>query len=88
MNWQQHNGKTQPKARCKKKAFSSEQEAKQSNSGMTPYLCRDCKSWHHTSNGGYKIFKARGNPLDAMDWIRRHTRSRKKKRVKFNGGEQ
>lgn len=65
---------------CEKKKFESEQEAKTHNAGQSPYWCEKCKSWHLTSNGGYKIFKASGHPVDAFEWIQRHTQSRKKRR--------
>ena len=67
--------------RCEKKKFASEVEAKEFNKGMTPYWCtKGCECWHLTSNGRFAIFKASGHPADALEWIQRHSRSRKKRR--------
>ena len=59
---------------CKKIPFDSKELAIEANSGMETYRCPFCRKWHHTSNGGHKLFLAMGSRQEAMDWIKRKCR--------------
>lgn len=66
--------------RCEKKKFATEEEAKSFNKKQSTYWCKQCECWHLTSNGAYKVYLAGGLVEVAKEWIKRHTRSRKKLR--------